>query len=108
LPTNGPGDGSAANAFAVIDSDLFAGTDIGVFITTAAGISWSAPKPGLNTQVTSLLAHGSDLFAITYGGIYLSKDKGSNWTIVDSAFFVNSPNDCAFTLRRQSLGFFNR
>jgi hypothetical protein len=57
-------------AFAVSDTNLFAGTwGGGVFLSTDSGTRWTAVNPGLtNTYVLSLAVSGTNLFAGVYSG----------------------------------------
>jgi hypothetical protein len=54
-------------AFAVSDSNIFAGTDSGgAFLSTNSGTSWTAVNNGLtNSNVTALAVSGSNIFAGT-------------------------------------------
>jgi hypothetical protein len=50
-------------------SGLFAGTDIGVFLSTDNGTTWAAANPGLAAYaVYSLVVDGTSLCAGTWGG----------------------------------------
>ena len=68
---------------AIKDSNIFAGTDAGMFLSTNNGANWIAINNGLpvNTNVYSLAISGSNIFAGTQaGGVYLSSNNGSTWT----------------------------
>ena len=67
MQTNGPG-GGIVFAFAVRDTNLFAGTyGGGVFMSANNGTSWTEVNYGLgNTQVSSLTVSDTNLFAGTY------------------------------------------
>jgi photosystem II stability/assembly factor-like uncharacterized protein len=67
-------------------SDLFAGSNCGVFYSNNDGEQWAAVNNGLpDIGVTSLAVSGANLFAGTDGsGIYRSIDNGSNWTAVNN------------------------
>ncbi|MGD0038316.1 MAG: FG-GAP-like repeat-containing protein, partial [Bacteroidota bacterium] len=69
-------------------SNLFAGTNGGVFLSTDDGTSWTAVDDGLtNTNVTALYTSGPNLYAgTTGGGVFLSADNGKNWTEIDNGF----------------------
>jgi hypothetical protein len=73
-------------ALAVNGTDLYAGTEGGVFRSTNGGANWTSENEGLTTsEVLALAVKGSNLFAGTKGGrLYLSEDKGDTWTPVDS------------------------
>ncbi len=73
-------------------TNLFAGTDNGVYLSTDNGTSWSAVSTGLPSTVVyqysivhSFAVVGTDLFAQTWGGnIYVSTNNGTSWTRADS------------------------
>jgi poly(3-hydroxybutyrate) depolymerase/ligand-binding sensor domain-containing protein len=71
-------------------TNLFAGTNDGVFLSTNNGTSWTAVNSGLtNMEVSSLAvstngAGGTNLFAGTNDGVFLSTNNGTSWTAVDS------------------------
>jgi uncharacterized protein (TIGR03437 family) len=71
-------------AFAVKGTDIFAGTDGGVFRSMGDGQSWSASNGTGSTMlgnldVSALTANGSLLFAGTGGGVFRSADNGGTW-----------------------------
>ncbi len=82
---NGP---CAANvyALAVSDSNLYAGTAGGVFLSTDGGADWSSIAAGLPQYfyATKLLTNGTEIFAGGIGGVYVSTDEGKIWTAVDN------------------------
>jgi len=56
------------NAFAVYDTNPFAGADNGVFVSTNHGTSWTAANSGLtSTAIYSFAVSGTSLFAGTVG-----------------------------------------
>jgi hypothetical protein len=90
VQTNGPYGGTVLS-FAVSPNgaggtNLFAGTSVGVFLSTNNGTSWTAVNTGLtNTYVNALAvspngAGGTNLFAGTLGGVFLSTNNGTSWT----------------------------
>ncbi len=108
VQTNGPpstagGDGDIL-AFAMIDSNLFAGTyGEGVFLTTDNGENWTPEDTGLtNPNVECLAVSGTNLFAGTeYGGVvgsgvYLSNNNGTSWTAAGNG--LTSPHGDVFAL----------
>ncbi|MFZ1081304.1 MAG: hypothetical protein WAO19_05190 [Candidatus Kryptoniota bacterium] len=90
VQANGPSGGSIF-CFVVSDTNLFAGTDGGVFLSTNKGTSWSAVNAGLTNNhvhafaVSSNGAGGTNVFAGTFdGGVFLSTNNGTSWARVDS------------------------
>ena len=70
------------NALAINGSDIFAGTDIGVFLSTDTGATWTPVNYGLpdKSTVWSLAVYGEYIFAgINGGGVYLSTNNGGTW-----------------------------
>lgn len=62
-------------------TNLFVGTECGVYLSTDEGMSWTATNGGLtNTNVTSMESSGSMLFAGTNDGVFVSTDIGTSWT----------------------------
>ncbi len=80
------------NSIVSIDSNIFAGTGMGVYRSANKGGNWELVNNGLkNTDVMCLTAMGKHLFAGTLGyqgGIYLSADNGANWQPV----FIRNDN----------------
>lgn len=76
---------SGVSSFAVSGTNLFAGTNWGVFLSTNNGTSWTAVNTGLpytyNVYVFNALAvSGTNIFAGTYQrGVFLSTNNGTNW-----------------------------
>jgi photosystem II stability/assembly factor-like uncharacterized protein len=69
------------NCFAASGTNLFVGTDGGVFLSTDSGTSWTAVNNGLtDTSVYALAVGGTNLFARTDSGTFLSTNNGTNWT----------------------------
>jgi ligand-binding sensor domain-containing protein len=68
------------------DSNIFAGTENGVFLSSDNDTSWSAANDGLtNTQVFAFALNGTNLFAGTYGGgVFRSTNNGESWTPVSN------------------------
>jgi len=78
-------------------TDLFAGTDVGVFRSTDGGGSWKTFNQGLpNATVNALAFHpvSGDLWAATYGrGVF--RIAASAATVAPTADFSFSPDDPA-------------
>ena len=77
--THGPGSiYTEVFALAISDTNLFAGTNGGVFLSTDNGTSWN--NAGLTSIVSALAVSGNTLFAGLYtGGVYYSNDNGTSW-----------------------------
>ena len=70
-----------AYALYVRGTDLFLGTQRGVFRTTNYGEEWTAVNTGIiGTDVRCLLSSGTNLYAGIWGGIFRSSDTGNSWT----------------------------
>lgn len=68
------------NCFMWAGTNLFAGTDGGVFLSTDGGNTWFAVNSGLyNNVITSLAKIGSKIFAGTSSGVFISSDNGAFW-----------------------------
>lgn len=76
-------------SFVKVGDTLFAGTGIGVIVSSDAGLHWVAANNGLPTfgnrpaQVSSLVSIGSSLFAIageTGPAVFRSTNLGASWT----------------------------
>ncbi len=64
-------------------TDIFAGTNDGVFVSSDNGTHWTSA--GLtNMSVKSLVLNGSTLLAGTWGGFFMSTDNGHNWVQHDN------------------------
>ena len=83
---------ASINAFAFDSTELFIGTEAGIFRSQDNGINWTQSSNGLPNDyynvhvipVTKLLINGSKMYAGTrYGGIYISTDNGSNWKSIN-------------------------
>lgn len=82
-------------AFAVFGTNIFAGTDHGVFLSTNNGTSWIAVNTGLTSDSVNVLvvslsgAGGKNLFAGTRGGVFLLSDSGTSWGAVNTGGLTN-------------------
>jgi ligand-binding sensor domain-containing protein len=75
--TNGP-IGGVISALATSGTNIFAGTEAGVFLSTNNGTSWSSINNGTTFQnVNAIATNGSDVYVGTFNGIFLSSDNGS-------------------------------
>jgi photosystem II stability/assembly factor-like uncharacterized protein len=96
------------NSIVVIDNNIFAGTDSGMFLSTNNGTSWSAANTGLPavSKVTFLKVIGSTIIAGIGKGVFLSTNNATSWTAVNTglsedtitAFVVSGSNAFAGTL----------
>ena len=74
----------------VNDTNILAGTDSGVSISTDFGMNWKVQRNELTPycvySLTSIAGetNASSLFASTAGGIYLSTNGGVNWKVVNA------------------------
>ncbi len=66
------------------NSNLFAGTNDGMFISTDNGTNWNAINTGLtNTFIRCIAVKDDKIFVGTTGSIYLSTDDGANWSLAN-------------------------
>ncbi len=72
------------NSLTVIDSDLYAGTGGGIFISKNNGVSWIEMNQYLN-QVYQFASVDSTMLAATDFGVFLSLDNWENWIFNDNA-----------------------
>ncbi len=82
---NGPYGGDV-HSLAVSSSNIFAGTDGGIFLSTNNGGSWVAKNNGLSGEnINCIAVSGSNIFAGSlFNGVFLSTNNGTNWTEVNS------------------------
>jgi hypothetical protein len=76
------------NCFAVVDNQLFAGTDDeGAYLSVDSGATWTSYSSGLpaNTRVWSLAASGDGIFAGTDSGVWRIPISTARFTITASA-----------------------
>jgi hypothetical protein len=69
------------NTFAKIGSNLFVGTDHGVYLSKDGGKNWSEVTPN---SIIDFGTIGNNLFGGNYTGIYLSTDFGTSWNKVNN------------------------
>jgi ligand-binding sensor domain-containing protein len=82
--TSGP-TGGIVNCLTVMGSNLFAGTNGGIYVSTNNGTSWTSAKTGLTSvHVSAIVQKGANLFAGTTGGVYMSANQGANWSSVNT------------------------
>ncbi len=85
VQTNGPYGGNI-RSIAVSGTNIFAGTDGGIFLSTNNGNSWTEVNNGLTIgAVDALAVSGANIFAGHWGGgMFLSINNGSSWTAVNT------------------------
>jgi|WetSurMetagenome_2_1015567.scaffolds.fasta_scaffold16044_1 photosystem II stability/assembly factor-like uncharacterized protein len=85
VQTNGPF-GSYVSSFVLINNNLFAGTNGGVYLSTNNGDSWTEVNNGLtNHSVRALAVSGTNLFAATLGdGVFRTDTNGASWVKVNN------------------------
>ena len=79
----------------VSGTNIFAGVEGGVYLSTNNGTSWTSVSNGFAGEtVGSLAISGINIFAGTrdypYGGIYLSTNNGNNWNQVNNGIPIYS------------------
>ena len=84
VQTNGP-EGAGVNCFAVLDTNLFAGTlGSGVFRSTDRGKSWIFAGEGLMcVPINTLAVCNHRLFVGAMGGLFLSTNNGGSWDVIN-------------------------
>jgi hypothetical protein len=87
--------------FAVDGSNIYAGTNFGVFRSSDNALSWTPVNSGLtdsvvsSIMVSSILVDGSNLIASTLNsGIFMLKNNDTNWTAVNSGLPANTNVNC--------------
>ena len=89
VQTSGPN--ITVQSLAVIDKNLFAGTENGVFLTTNNGTSWTKVNTGLaDTGISALASIGTNLFASTSSGVFLTTNNGTGWKQVNNGLTATS------------------
>ncbi len=83
-------------SLAASGSNLFAGTDFGVFLSKDGGVSWTPRNAGLpNLVVTSLAWNGPRIFAAMDQWVYRSADTGVTWTLSNNGLTASSISSLA-------------
>ncbi len=78
------------------ETNLFAGTDNGLYRSTNHGSSWT--QSGSMIAVFSLAASGTNIFAGTWTqGVFLSTDSGASWSPVNTGFDTTAVVDALAT-----------
>jgi ligand-binding sensor domain-containing protein len=85
-------------AFAIFDSNIFAGTAEGIFRSSNGAFRWQAVNSGLtDLNILCLAVNGSTLFAGTDGGIYSSTNNGTSWNLASTGLGNSVINVFAFS-----------
>ncbi len=74
------------HTLALLGTDIFAGTENGIFLSTNNAANWISVNNGLtNLDIRTLAAWGNYLYAGSWGGgVFLSSNSGSSWNSVNS------------------------
>ncbi len=85
-PMNNGLTSSYITSFTVKGSDVFAGTDAGIFRSSNNGTNWSVVNNGLTmTFITSMSNNGTSIFAgAGFGQIFRSDNNGALWTEISN------------------------
>jgi photosystem II stability/assembly factor-like uncharacterized protein len=88
----------AVYCIAVIDTNIFAGTDgDGVFLSTDGAENWKAINTGLSDSVVySFAVNGTILFAATQNAVFYTVDSGENWIPINSGLKGTPVQDLTF------------
>lgn len=91
-------------AFAVDNTNLFALTNLNIYLSTDAGANWTSIASGPTTNSnTAIAVSGTNLFvgATGSGGIFLLTTNSTNWLAVDSG--LTNKNICVLTIKNDTL-----
>ncbi len=82
--------GGKVNCFAKNGTDIFAGTNAGVFFSSNKGSNWSSLSNGLaNFEIHSIAISGVKVYAGTNQGLFLSTDYGYTWASISNSLTIN-------------------
>ena len=72
------------NCFTTIETNFFAGTSGGVYISTVGTYNWSQPDTGLWAEyISCLTTMGTDLFVAVCVNVFRSEDYGTSFELVE-------------------------
>ena len=101
IQTNGPY-GGYVNCFTISGTNLFAGTNNGIFLSTNEGNSWiKINNNSIDDYILALASKDTYLFACSgWSGVFRSTDNGTSWIEVlgpsnntsFQAFAINDTN----------------
>ena len=78
-------------ALTTLNTNLFAGTYNGIFLSTNLGQNWITVNNGLsNYTIRALAVSGINIYAGTNSGIYISTNNGLNWNNISNEFTSQS------------------
>ena len=77
---------------AVFDTNLFAGTNGGVYLSSDRGENWTLLDDGPEYIVECFHVSDTDIFAGTGNGIYVSSDTGESWSPFSTGLIATSIN----------------
>ncbi len=81
---------TSVNALTIRGSDIIAGTNLGVFMSTDAGAHWTEKNNGIGIRPAKALAiNGNSMYCGTNDGIFVSEDEGENWTLCTNGLTGN-------------------
>ena len=66
-------------------NNIFAGTGLGVYITTNDGLNWTKTNLNPAQSANTLLADGNNIYAGTTNngnGVYITSNNGQNWSVM--------------------------
>jgi photosystem II stability/assembly factor-like uncharacterized protein len=89
------------NAIAVCGSNVFVGTDTGIYRSSINGGSWSAANNGLINinRINSFAVTGNNIFVGTQNsGTLLSTDNGDSWSPINDSLFGYDTTITAFAV----------
>ena len=73
--------GGVSTCLVTKGTNIFIGTNDGVFLSTNNGSSWAQVNNGLTDKyINSLAVSGANIFAGTSDGVFLSTNNGISWT----------------------------
>lgn len=78
---------------------LFAGTNVGIFVSSDSGATWTETDSGLtDNHVNALVVNGADIFAATaLAGVSVSTDNGKSWNAVNAGLADTNINALALS-----------
>ena len=82
--------GGRVNCLEKNGTDIFAGTNAGIFFSSNKGSMWSSLGNGLaNFEIHSIAISGVKVYAGTNQGLFLSSDYGYTWASISNSLTIN-------------------